>query len=136
MTDLTPTTLWAPAPSQTSPETVAPFDGMLTFVVGGGGGVTVSVAGSVVAVPDPLVNTASYSYPFSDKVTLETVRVSLVAPDTGEKVDPPSVETCHCTVGAGLPLAAAESFASCPADTDWLVGLVVMDGATSGAFTI
>ena len=95
-----------------------------------------STAGVVVAVPEPLVNRASYSLAFSDNVTLEMVRESLVAPDTGEKLAPPLVETCHCTVGPGMPLAAAEKDASCPVDTDWFVGLVAMEGATSGVLTM
>ena len=97
---------------------------------------TVSTAGVVVAVPEPLVNTASYSFPFSDSVTLERVNASLVAPETGEKLSPPSVETCHCTGGPGMPLAAAEKAASCPVVADWFVGLVAMEGATSGVLTM
>jgi hypothetical protein len=76
-------------------------------IVGATGGVTLSVAGLVVADPDPLVNTVSYSLPFSAVVVTGMVKVSLVAPDTSEKVTPWSVETCHCTVGVGKPLAAA-----------------------------
>ena len=38
------------------------------------------------------------------------------------KVEPPSVLTCHCTVGAGLPLAAAVKVAVRPALTVRLVG--------------
>ena len=39
------------------------------------------------------------------------------------KVVPPSVETCHCTVGVGLPVAAAVKVAGWPALTNGLVGL-------------
>ena len=74
------------------------------------------------ADPDPLVNTASYSFPFSAVVVAAMVNVSVVAPDTGEKVAPWSVETCHCTVGVGKPLAAAVKVALWPAVTVWLTG--------------
>ena len=42
---------------------------------------------------------------------------------------PPTGLTCHWTVGAGFPLAAAVKETSCPAATVWLTGLVVTDGA-------
>ena len=57
------------------------------------------------------------------------LRVVLVAPAMGVKVEPPSVLTCHCTVGVGLPLAAAVKVAVCPAVTVWLAGWVVTIGA-------
>ena len=41
-----------------------------------------------------------------------------MASETGANVIPPSVETCHCTVGAGYPLAAAVNVALWPANTD------------------
>ena len=46
------------------------------------------------------------------------------------KVVPPSVLTFHCTVGAGLPLAAAVKVTVLPASTVWLVGFVVTVGAS------
>ena len=45
------------------------------------------------------------------------------------KVPPPFVLTCHCTVGVGLPDAAAVNEAFDPAETDWLTGFVVTAGA-------
>src|SRR5439155_1570396 len=45
------------------------------------------------------------------------------------KVAPPFVLICHCTVGVGLPLAAAVNVAVDPAATDWFAGFVVTDGA-------
>src|SRR5215472_5632143 len=51
------------------------------------------------------------------------------APGTLTKVDPPSVLTCHCTVGVGAPEAAAMNIAVCPAFTVWLDGFVMMVGA-------
>src|SRR5271154_4506583 len=45
-----------------------------------------------------------------------------VAPGTFLKVAPPSALTCHCTVGAGLPAAAATKDTVLPALTLWLVG--------------
>jgi len=44
-------------------------------------------------------------------------------------VAPPFVLTCHCTVGAGLPLAAAVKLAIWPTDTVRFVGCKVIDGA-------
>ena len=49
----------------------------------------------------------------------------LVAPEMLLKVEPPSMLTCHCTVGVGLPLAAAVKVAVWPAVTVWLAGWVV-----------
>ena len=69
---------------------------------------TVSVAALVVAVPTLFVNTAWYSLPLSAAGTLEIVSVVDVAPLTFVNVEPPLVDTCHCTVGVGVPLAAAE----------------------------
>ena len=59
------------------------------------------------------------------------LRVAMVAPGMSLKVLPPSVLTCHCTVGVGLPLAAAVKVAVRPALTVWFVGLVVTVGAKS-----
>ena len=52
------------------------------------------------------------------------------------KVAPPSVLTCHCTVGVGLPLAAAVKVAVWPAVTVWLVGWVVTEGANWAVVTV
>ena len=53
----------------------------------------------------------------------------LVAPLMLLQVEPPSMLTCHCTVGVGLPVAAAVKVAVCPALTVTLAGLVVTVGA-------
>src|SRR5215472_14406148 len=50
------------------------------------------------------------------------VSVLEVPPGTSVKVAPPFVLTCHCTVGAGDPVAAALNDAVCPDVT------VVLDG--------
>ena len=42
------------------------------------------------------------------------------------KVAPPSVLSCHCTVAAGLALAAAVNVTDLPALTVWLLGSVVI----------
>src|ERR1700691_5397449 len=44
---------------------------------------------------------------------------------------PPLVDTCHCTVGLGLPLAAAVKLAGWPASTVVLTGEVVTVGPSS-----
>ena len=68
LTEAMPTGLEAPASSQMSLLTVEPFDGTNTLEVGGGT-VTVSVAGFVVAVPTTLVNAARNSSPLSERGT-------------------------------------------------------------------
>ena len=46
----------------------------------------------------------------------------LIAPGTGFQVKPPSLLTCHWTVGVGAPLAAAVNVASFPTTTVRSVG--------------
>ena len=52
----------------------------------------------------------------------------LVAPGMSLKVVPPSVETCHRTVGDGVPEAAAVKVAVLPVCIDASDGLVVTTG--------
>ena len=59
------------------------------------------VAGWLVALPATLVKTASYSLPSSAALVVK-VSVVEVAPGISAKVAPPSVLTCHCTVGVGV----------------------------------
>jgi len=93
---------------------------------------TVNIAAVVVAVPHELVKTARYLLPFCEAAAVK-VNVVLVAPETLEKVLPPLVLTCHWTVGAGLPLAAAVKLTLLPLQTVWFVGFVVMAGAVQVA---
>jgi hypothetical protein len=79
--------------------------------------VTVSVAAFELTLPTELVNTARYWYPFCGNVTPGSVSVVDVAPLTLLNVAPLSVLTCHCTVGAGFPLAEAMKVAVPPAAT-------------------
>src|ERR1700722_577358 len=65
--------------------------------------------------------------PFIAAVAPETLKVVDVAPATFVKA-PPAL-TCHCTVGVGLPVAAAVNIAVAPAATVTFAGLVVMVGA-------
>ncbi len=90
---------------------------------------TVRVAAVVVAVEQTLVKTARYCLVLS-AATVANESVVEVAPGMLLNVVPPSVETCHCTVGLGLPEAAAVKVAVPPAQTSWLVGFVVTLGAT------
>ena len=85
-------------------------------IVGSVGEFTVSVAAAVVAVPAELVNTARYWFPLCDEAVVK-LRVVEVAPETLLKVAPPSVLTCHCTVGVGEPVATAVKVAVWPAVT-------------------
>jgi hypothetical protein len=79
--------------------------------------VTVRVAAFELTLPAELVNTARYWYPFCRNVTPGSVSVVDVAPLTLLNVAPLSVLTCHCTVGAGFPLAEAMKVAVPPAAT-------------------
>jgi hypothetical protein len=98
-------------------------------VVTEGAKFTVSVAAVVVpAVPTPFEKTAWYWLPFMDAVTAVSVSVVEVAPLIFVNAPPP-VLTCHCAVGAGLPLAAAVNITLDPAVTVWLAGFVVTAGA-------
>jgi hypothetical protein len=49
---------------------------------------------------------------------------------------PLPVLCCHCTVGVGVPLAAAVNVAIPPAFTVWLDGFRVITGATAVGFTV
>ena len=89
---------------------------------------TVSVAGMVVTVPTELVNTAWYRLPLSAAVVAK-LNVVEVAPGMLLNA-PPKLLTCHCTVGVGLPVAAAVKVTTNPAVTVWLDGFVVIEGAT------
>src|SRR5215831_6025785 len=92
-----------------------------------GGEQVVSVAAVVVAVPQLLVNTARYLFPLTAGETA-TVKEVLLAPGMSLNVAPPLVLTCHCTVGAGLPLAAAVNV-TLPLFADCETGLSVTTGA-------
>jgi hypothetical protein len=92
--------------------------------------VTVNVAGADVAVPAGLVKTAaSFSKLCCPVATNEYVVV--VAPGNDCHVVPSSVEYSHCTLGVGVPVAAAENDTSAPEATVWPVGCAEMAGATS-----
>jgi hypothetical protein len=83
--------------------------------------VTVKSAAVVVALPAALENTASYWLPFS-AVVLEKLNVVEVAPGMELKVTPALVETFHCTVGVGDPVAAAMKVAVSPMGAEVLEG--------------
>src|SRR5450432_847050 len=86
------------------------------------------VAAVVVALPDPLVKTARNLVPFWPANTFGTVKVVMIAPAILLNVAPPSVENCHCTVGVGVPLAAAVNTAVPPAFTVTSTGFSVITG--------
>ena len=102
----------------------------LTVATAATGVLTVRMAGVVVAVPQEFVKAARYWEPFCPAEAVK-LRVVVVAPGTSVKVPPPSVLTCHCTVGLGLPLAAAVNVAVWLAKTVWFAGFVVTAGPTS-----
>ena len=90
---------------------------------------TVSVAELDVAAPTVLVKTARYWYPLSARVVTATLRVVRVAPLMLAQLEPALVESCHCTVGVGLPDAAAVKATVAPAVTVSLTGWVLTVGA-------
>ena len=71
----------------------------------------------LVAVPAEFVNTASYFVPLSADVVPGTVSVVDVAPVIGVNDDAPGASDCHCTVGVGVPEAAAVNVAVAPTVT-------------------
>src|SRR6266702_1550805 len=91
--------------------------------------ITVNVAALEVALPAELLNTAWYRLPFCDRLAVN-VSVVEVAPAISLKLTPPSVLTCHWTVGGGVPVAAAVNEAVCPTVIVRLDGDVVTAGAT------
>jgi hypothetical protein len=75
-----------------------------------GGPFTVSIAAFEVAVPAVFVKTARYCLPVSTACAVKLYVVD-VAPEMLLHDVPPLVFTCHCTLGVGLPLAAAVKLA-------------------------
>src|SRR6266446_7034110 len=102
------------------------------FAVTAGPTSTVRVAAFEVAVPATFVKTARYWYPFWLGAAVK-LSVADVAPTISLKLPPPSVLSCHCTVGAGKPLAAVVNVAVLPAHAVWGAGWAVTDG---GTFTV
>ena len=103
-------------------------DWLAGCVVTADGMVTFSVAAFVVAVPGPLVKIARYLLPLSPLTVAGVVYVVVVAPVTVVQVVPPSVDTCHWTVGEGVPDAPAVKVAVLPRITVWVAGCVVTTG--------
>ncbi len=116
---------WRPTMSTSWP--ACPAFGNTPATTGTSLRMTVSVAAFDVALPAELVNTARYSLPDSDSVAVPD-RVVEVAPDTLLHVVPPSVDTCHWTVGVGVPDAAAVNVAVVPATTVTFAGCLVIAG--------
>jgi hypothetical protein len=75
---------------------------------------TVRIAAEEVVEPAEFVKTVRYRFPLSPVATVK-VYVTDVAPEMLFQVVPPSLLTCHCTVGVGLPLAVAVKLTLLPA---------------------
>ena len=86
---------------------------------------TLRVAAAVFVLPQSFEKTARYVLPFCALVAVND-SVVFVAP--GMLLNPLPELTCHCTVGAGDPLAAAVNVAVPPSHTSTLTGLVSTDG--------
>ena len=89
---------------------------------------TVSVAAVVVAVPTLFMKTARNWLPVSPLVVV-SLYVVLVAPSMLVQLPAP-LFTCHCTDGAGLPVAAAVNSTVLPTVTACVTGLVTTLGAS------
>ena len=108
---------------------------LVTETVGAEGiAVTVSVAEFEFTAPDAFVHLARYRLLLSAVVVAKD-KVLAVAPVILLQVKP-LVLTCHCTVGAGLPLAAELKLAFEPAHLVWEEGWVVTTGAAVLALTV
>ena len=103
---------------------------LVTKTVGADGmELTVRIAALDVAVPAILVHTARYCFPLSP-VAVVNDNVLLVAPPILLHELPLLVLCCHCTVGAGPPLAPVLNVAISPAHHVCEDGCVVTCGAT------
>src|SRR5207253_1989426 len=90
---------------------------------------TVSVAAVVgMLLPHRFENRARY-WLLVCAATVAKLSVAFVAPEISANVDPPCMLTCHCTVGAGLPVAEAENDALDPSHFVSLDGLLEIVGA-------
>ena len=101
---------------------------LFTTVTPGAAGIafTVNVAAFEFTVPALLVHEARYCLPLTP-VVAATFKVRLVAPLILVQVVP-LVLSCHCTVGAGLPLAAELKLTFVPAQVVCDDGCVVTVG--------
>jgi|SRR5579863_3179864 len=93
---------------------------------------TFKSAGAVVTDPLLLLKTARYSQPLWLGAAAKT-RVSEVAPGIGAQRRPRSSETCQCTLGFGLPRAAAARLTVAPTATVAFDGSRVIWGAPGRA---
>ncbi len=109
-----------------SPSSIVELDGCS---VTSGTACTVNVAAALVTLPAGLVNVARNWWPSSAIVGLEIVSCGETAPSTALQLTPASVETSHCTLGAGKPDAVASSTALWPSSTTTLDGWCVTAGA-------
>ena len=91
---------------------------------------TVSVAAVVFTVPQVLVSTARYWFPFIPRVVLAIVYVPEVAPGISVNAGIAAVLTCHWIPGAGVPEPAAVNETALPEQTLWETGFVVTAGPT------
>ena len=73
-----------------------------------GSALTVKEAAAEATTPHTLLNWARYCLALSLSLVI-TLQVLLVALATFWKLAPPSVLTCHWIVGAGLPVALAQT---------------------------
>ena len=74
----------------------------------------------------PFLQTARNWCPSSPATALNVYGLAF-APGMSLHIAPPSVLTCHCTVGTGKPPAAEVKDVFVPAQTFWEFGLVVTD---------
>ena len=122
---------FAPSALSVSMSTAVPQD-----LPAGAAGFTVSSAAFVVALPAELVAMTRYCLPLSVVAVAGVVYVAAVAPAMLAQVAPLSLDSCHCKLGVGTPLAATVKVAAAGAVTVCAVGCVVMAGACDAGFTL
>jgi hypothetical protein len=106
---------------------------LTTDTVGAAGiAFTVNIAALEFTEPALFVHTARYLLVLSAIVVLN-VKVLLTEPLIFVHTVPPFVLTCHCTIGAGAPLAAEVNVTLLPAQIACVAGCVVTAGALTGA---
>src|SRR5690606_33963563 len=87
------------------------------------------LAALLAMLPEQLVKTARYCVPLSGWAAVNCSMVA-VSPTRSEKVTPSSVDCCHCTVGAGCPVAVTEKTTGLPAPAVTSAGCAVIVGAS------
>jgi hypothetical protein len=93
---------------------------------------TVSMAALLFALPDAFVATTRNRFPLSSELVAGVVWLAVVAPEMFVQFPPASLDTCHCSAGAGTPLAVTLNVAVDPTVTVTSCGCETKAGASAG----